>query len=242
MAVYLLSLRIGALLLMNPVFPGLGGFPVLRVLLTLSLSAVLVSGFSLTAEIPDVARLVSASLAEIAVGATLAFGVFCAFAAFSVGGKLLDVQSGLGLGAVFDPLTRSGAPLFGTLLGMAALAVFLAVDGHHMLMRGLVFSIEQVPLGSGFRGVPLEAVAGQFGLMFSLSVAVVGPVVFVLFLVEVALAVMSRLMPQMNVFLVSVPLKIAITISLLAISTGPLKQAMSRAFRSISIFWQQVLA
>jgi flagellar biosynthetic protein FliR len=219
---------------MTPIFSSLGGLLTARVLFTLALSAMLVSvvgpsGLGATTSLAD---LISASIAELVVGGTLAFGVFASFGAVTLAGKLIDIQSGLGLGAVFDPVTRVGAPLFGTLLNLVALAIFFAVDGHHAFLRGIAFSVQQVPLGTGFSTLPLDAVMRQFGLMFSLGVALVAPVIFVLFFVEVALAVMSRVLPQMNVFLVSVPLKIAIAIAMLAASAAPLGHVLERVPRS----------
>src|SRR3954470_3107046 len=95
-AVYLLSIRIGALFVMTPLLPGMSGMVKVRVLLTLALSALLVTGLGAPAAgaASSIGRLLVASMAELLVGATLAFGVFAAFGAASVAGKIIDVQSG----------------------------------------------------------------------------------------------------------------------------------------------------
>jgi flagellar biosynthetic protein FliR len=243
MAVFLVSLRIGVLLMMSPVFTGLQGLVTVRVLLTLMLSAVLVSGMQI-APAPmalAIGPVLLAALMELAVGATMAFGVMAAFGAFSVAGKILDVQSGFGIGSVYDPVTRAGAPVFATMLNMVAVVVFFGMDAHHAFLRGIVFSLQQVAPGTGLAALDGGAVIGQFGLMFSLGVALIVPVMLCLLLVEVGLAVVSRVLPQMNVFIVLVPVKLVAGIALFALTVVTLMPPMGRVFAAIFHFWEQVL-
>lgn len=241
--VYLLALRLGILLVMTPIFSTLSGLVAVRILFTLAVSVALVWGLGIRdANMPlSVGSLLVASLAELVVGATLAFGVFAAFGAFSLAGKILDVQSGFGIGSVFDPVTRAGSPLFATMFNLLAVAVFFGLDGHHALLRGIAFSVQQVPPGAGFSSLPAEAVMRQFGLMFSLGVALVAPVMFCLFLVEVGLALVSRVLPQMNVFVVGIPAKIVAAIAMLALTIDYLGPVMGRVYASIFNYWEQVL-
>lgn len=243
LSVFLVSLRIGVLLMMSPVFTGLSGLVTVRVLLTLMLSTLLVSEMRMTppAVALGVGPVLRAALAEVAVGATLAFGVMAAFGAFSIAGKVLDVQSGFGIGSVYDPVTRAGAPVFSTLLNMAGLMVFFSLEAHHALLRGIAFSMRQVAPGAGLAAFDADAVIRQFGLMFSLGVALIGPVMLCLLLVEVGLAVVSRVLPQMNVFVVLVPVKLVAGIALLALTVVGLAPPMGRLYASIFQFWEQVL-
>lgn len=243
LAVFLTAVRLGVLLLSTPILSGLGGLVLVRVLLTLALSAMLVTGLGLRVSglALEMVPLALAALAELVTGLTLAFGVFAAFGAFSVAGKVLDIQSGFGIGNVYDPVTRGGAPLFATMLNMVAVVAFFGMDAHHALLRGLAFSLRQVPPGSGFHGLDAEAVLRQFGLMFSLGVALVIPVMLCLLLVETALAIVSRVLPQMNVFVVAVPVKIVAGLALLAMTVGGLSPVMERVYGAIFIYWQQVL-
>jgi len=243
LAVFFTSVRLGVVLLLSPLFSNLSGMVAVRVLLTLALSAVLVSAPGVMLPPPTLALgpVLVAALCELAIGLTLAFGVFAAFGAFSVGGKLLDVQSGFGLGNIYDPVTRGGAPLFATLLNLVAVTVFFGLDAHHALLRGMVFSLHQLAPGSGLHAFDVEAVIRQFGLMFSLGVALVIPVVLCLLLAETGLAVVSRVLPQMNVFVVGVPVKIVVALAVLALTVGSLEPVMTRVYASIFIYWEQVL-
>ena len=244
MAVFFTALRLGVVLMMTPIFSNLSGLVTVRVLLTLALSALLVSGLGARLPPPalELGPVLLAALAELVTGLTLAFGVFAAFGAFSVAGKILDVQSGFGLGNVYDPVTRAGAPLFATLLNLAAVAVFFGMDAHHALLRGMAFSLREVAPGSGFHELDAEAVIRQFGLMFSLGVALIIPVMLCLLLAETGLAVVSRVLPQMNVFVVGVPVKIVVGLAVFALTMGTLQPVMARVYASIFIYWEQVLS
>lgn len=243
LCVYLLSLRLGVLFVMSPIFTNLSGMTTVRVLFTLALSLVFTSAFNVRPfAIPlEMAPIAAASFVELLVGATLAFGVFAAFGAFSVAGKILDIQIGFGIGSVFDPVTRAGAPLFATILGLLAVAAFFGMDGHHAFIRGVAFSIRQVPPGAGFHQLPIDAVIRQFGLMFSLGVSLIAPVMFCLLLVEAGLALMSRVLPQMNVFIVGMSVKIFSGIGMLALSVAFLGPRMGKIYASIFTYWEEVL-
>lgn len=243
LSVFLVAMRLGVLFLLTPLFSGLGGLATVRVLLTLALSAMLVSGQTFTAApVPvTLGPVVVAAIAELVVGAIMAFGLFAAFGAFSVAGKIVDVQSGFGIGNVYDPVTRGGAPLFGTMLNMVAVVAFFGLDGHHALMRGIVFSLQRVPPGAGLAAIPVEAAVSQFGLMFSLGVALVIPVIACLLLIEAGLAVVARVLPQMNVVIVLVPVKIVAGVALFALTTSTFGPAMGKVFASIFTYWEGVL-
>jgi len=242
-SVSLVSLRVGVLFLLAPVLAGLGRMVTIRVLLTLALSATFVSGaVALPAVRVDMGNLVAAAVAELVTGGVLAFGVFAAFGAFALAGKILDVQSGFGIGSVYDPVTRAGAPLFATLLDMGAVVMFFGMDAHHALMRGIAFSLQQVPPGTGLDAIPLDAVTRQFGLMFSLGVALMVPVLAVLLLVELGLAVVSRVLPQMNVIMVMVPAQVAAGLVVLALTITTLEAPMAKVFASIFTYWERALA
>ena len=245
LTVFFVAVRIGTVLVLSPVFTSLNGLITLRVLLTLALSVLLVSGMDLApapAAPPDLGQIVLGALGEVGLGLVLAFGVFAAFGAFAVAGKILDIQTGFGIGNVYDPVTRSGAAPFATMLKMVALVVFFSMDGHHALLRGLAFSLRQVEPGMALAEYAAAPVIRQFGLMFSLGVALIVPVMFCLLLAEVALAVVSRVLPQMNIFVIGVPVKMVAGLAVLALTVGAAAPSMGRVYASIFTYWEQVLS
>jgi flagellar biosynthetic protein FliR len=154
---------------------------------------------------------------------------------------MLDQQLGFGLANVFDPMTRVQAPLIASLFGLLAVVMFFTVDAHHALLRGFAYSLEKVPLGSGLHAFAPAALVHQFGLIFSFGLLLAAPVLFCLYLVEIGMAVISRNLPQMNIFMISIPVKIVcgmLLLSLLMTRLGPL---FDKIFGSIFQFWEEVL-
>lgn len=242
-AVLLCSLRLAALLLLTPVLQALSLPMQVRVLLILALSLSLVTGMHLTPTyLPtDVPGLMLASMTELMVGGLMAFGIFSAFAAFSFAGNALDLQMGFSIANVFDPVTKSQSPVIATLFGLVAVALFFAADGHHTLMRGVAYSLEHVPLGAAMPAVSPAAVAKQFGSIFSLGLMLAAPPLFCLFLVEICLAVLSRNLPQLNIFVLSVPIKIAVGLLILTYVAQHMNSVAAKIFDSAFSFWETAL-
>jgi flagellar biosynthetic protein FliR len=163
-----------------------------------------------------------------------------AFGAFAVAGRAMDLQIGFGVANLIDPTTRTQSPQMGTLLNLLALAVFFGVDGHHALLRGLAASFERIPPGVGLADAGPGVLAAQFGIAFSMGLALAAPVLVLLLLIDLGLAVMSRAMPQMNVYFVALPLKIFAGILILALSLPHVGPLMGRVFSSIFQFWDAV--
>lgn len=243
LAVLLIALRVGAVFALTPLF-ALGGMPVrVRLLFVLALAVTLASALAVPppATVLTLGGLVTAALAELVLGALLAFGLFTAFAAFQLAGRTLDLQMGFGVASLIDPATRTQAPLLGTFLNLLAVAVFFAIDGHHMVLRGLAFSIAHLPPGKPLAIIDAGAVIAQFGGMFVYALALAAPVLIVVLLVDIAMAVMARTMPQVNVFIVSLPLKILVGLFVLVASVRFMGPLMAHIFERLFDYWQRLM-
>src|SRR5690554_5674984 len=132
-------------------------------------------------------------------------------AAFQLAGQMIDVPMGFGLANVLDPQQGIRMPIVGQLQQIIALWIFLLVDGHHVLFRALVESYRLLPVGNlPFFAHGTELVVRAFSSMFLLGFTIALPIVGVLFLTNIGLGILVRLIPQVNVFMVSFPLKIMI--------------------------------
>lgn len=242
--VLLISIRFSGVFLMTPLF-AVGSVPVrIRVMLVLSLATFIVMTQGLTQSPVQytTGELLNAAASEMLIGLVLAFGVFAAFAAFLFGGRILDFQMGFGVANLIDPSTNTQGPLIGTVLNFIAVITFFLVDGHHMLIKGLAYSIERVPPGIMLAELPLAEVLAQFGAMFVYGLAVVAPAIFALLLLDVGMAVVARTMPQMNIFIVGIPLKIFVGLVVLAISLNYMGPLLERIYSSIFHYWEAALA
>lgn len=237
--VLLVTLRVLPLFLLAPVFGSAPAPALFRAALAFALAALIVAatGTALAAAPASVEELLVLALGELVVGAALAFGVAAAFAAFLFGGRLLDMQFGFGIANLIDPVTRTQAPLLGIGLNMLAVTVFFAADGHHLLIRALAFSLEQFPPGRSIAELNFSAVIAQAGVMFTLGLMLVAPAVFAVLLLDIGFALVARTMPQMNVFIIAIPFKVAVGILVLALSMRYVAAAMSKTFESVFRYW-----
>jgi flagellar biosynthetic protein FliR len=148
------------------------------------------------------------------------------FAGIEMAANLVAIQMGFGMATLLDPQTQAQNTLLAELLVLLATLVFLAMNGHHALLRLLAQSFQEVPLeitislpGSLFAYVPN---LGRF--MFSLAVQLLAPVLALLFLTQVAPGLVARAVPQIQVMIVGFPLTIALGfffLSLTLMVSGP---------------------
>ncbi|MGD8912214.1 MAG: flagellar biosynthetic protein FliR [Candidatus Thiodiazotropha sp.] len=241
-ATLLVATRFSPLFLLTPLFAVTRVPAHVRVLFVLALSFVIVIGLGLTPVEPPttLGGLMHAIVNELILGMTLAFGLFAAFGAFLFGGRIIDFQMGFGVANLIDPATQTQAPMLGTVLNLMAVMTFFLLDGHHLLIRGLVYSLQKIPPGSSLQEVDVQAVIAQFGVMFVYGLAVIAPVVAVLLMLDVGMAVAARTMPQVNMFIVGFPLKIFIGLMVLAISLNYMGPLLEKVYASIFLYWQQV--
>ncbi len=155
---------------------------------------------------------------ELALGAIMGFSASLIMASLEVAGHVVDMSMGLGLAGTVDPMFGSSVPLAGMFKGMAVTLIILSLDGHHTFIRAVRESFELMP--PGFSSVPeawavlnIQAAVG----VFKTGLALAAPVWAVSLVVDVALGVVARSVPQINMFVVGIPLKtIAGLVTLLA--------------------------
>jgi flagellar biosynthetic protein FliR len=240
LAVLLLTVRIAALLLLTPVLHAVPVPLTVRLLLVIALACVIAMPFGAaqTPAVDGLGALLEAVLREAAIGATLGLGVLMAFAGFSLAGRLVDVQIGFGIAQVFDPSTRSQVPVLSAVFGLLAAVFFFLVDGHHALLRGIAYSVERFPVGRGgtFAGAAEVLVRGMAAL-FTLGFALPAPIVLALLLVEFALGVVSRNLPQMNMLVMGMPVKIIAGLLALSVWAAGFAAPARRLYAGIYQVW-----
>lgn len=233
--------RIGAATLFAPVL-GVSQVPTsVRVLWIVGLGAVIFSGIhAVQAPLGDPITLVLAGASEILIGACFSFGLLTAYAATQFAGRALDIQIGFGVAAVLNPATRSMGALVGSVFGMTTMVMFLAMNGHHVLLRALVSSLENYPPGTFGFAPDLGALLGQSSAIFSFGLALAGPVMLALLLADIALAVMARSLPQLNVFVLSFAIKVVLGTVGLALSIRLSETIVESMFGSTFRFWSDM--
>jgi flagellar biosynthetic protein FliR len=171
---------------------------------------------------------------ELFIGFIIGFCAFLLFVGIQLAGQVVDIQMGLGMVNVIDPMSNIQVSVMGQYFYLIATLVFLVVDGHHMLLRALADSFTIIPLGHGaFTGTLAQLINTQFTTIFWIAFRVGAPIIGALFLTNVAMGVLSRTVPQMNVFIVGMPLNVAIGFLMVAISMGFYVYVLQGLFRGL---------
>ena len=165
---------------------------------------------------------------ETLVGATLGFGLRLVFMVFAPIGEVMSVQGGLGAASVLDPASGTSSVVLGVLLNSVALVVFLAIDGHHALLRGLAASFERLPLGDAFLTADhFGAMAGLGASLFEITARLAAPVTIVMLVANVGIGILARAIPQLNLIALQLPAFIGIILIVLGLASGPLTEAIA---------------
>ena len=158
-------------------------------------------------------------LQEVIVGLLIGFATGLIFAGVRYAGELIGFDMGFSIASVYDPETNDTLPIVGEVLYTFMAMVFLSLNGHHFILQALQLSYKAAPIG-GFTmsAVVSEKLVSMTGLMFAVAVKFAAPAMVAMFLTNVALAILTRVMPQMNIFGVAFPLKIGVGLLVLMTS------------------------
>jgi len=178
--------------------------------------------------------LVGTLLGEVAIGAILGLAVRFTFAGIGLAGELAAIQMGEGLPAALDPHTMEQVSAVSHLLDQVAVMTFLAVGGHHSLLAALGQSLSLVPpLSVGYGGRVLELLLGLFGAALTLAIRLAAPLGAAMLASMVALGLLNRVAPQVNVFMISFALTIGVGLLVLLAALPVLGAVMASSFREL---------
>ncbi|HRK21159.1 MAG TPA: flagellar biosynthetic protein FliR [Fimbriimonadaceae bacterium] len=218
-AFFLVFVRCTALMLSSPIF-GSQTTPVhIRVMTTLALSGALV--FALHPVPPHLPTNLGEMLLsvgnEAACGLLLGAFVSMTMMAVQFAGSFLDLHVGLGMSQVMNPVTGVPSSVITQFKAMLALIVFIGIQGHQFVIQAFVKSYETMPtLSLATMGPLQDGLIGLVGEMSILALQIAAPVAAVGLIVDTAMGIVNRAVPQMPVFLVGLPVKIGA--SMLALS------------------------
>ncbi len=229
-AIFLVLLRCTALVFAAPIF-GHHAVPTLvKFGLGAALTVAMVKGI---APAPDAVPLVLAAPLEVVIGLSLGFVLSLGFQAVELAGRLISIQTGLSLGNVYNPLQEDQSTALDPFFSIMAGLLFLAMGLHLAIVKVLARSFEVYPLGGGWPiDLPLTA-AQTTALALELGVRVALPLALVLLLAELAVALLSRAIPQINVFMFGIPIKMVIGFALLAVAMPTLISGAASIYRFI---------
>jgi len=176
-----------------------------------------------------------ATTSQVALGLIVGYVASLVFVGVQFAGELIDLQIGFAVANVINPATQQNITIIGELQLTIATLLFLAADGHHLLIEGIAGSFTLVPLPYIHLDPSVMADATSFLSLSLFDVfKIAAPAAAALFLTNISLAFMARVAPQMNVFVVGFPIQIAVGMIVLAISIPLLGVAAPDIFSNVA--------
>ena len=159
----------------------------------------------------DVLPLGGLVLKELFVGLAFAFSLACLFAAIQVAGSILDTLIGFSFGAIVDPIIGTNGAVLNQVYGLIGVMIFIVINGDAWVIQGLAKSYEAIPLvDAPDMSTLVEGAQVVFSGIFAAAIEVCAPVTLATLLTDVAFGLVSRVVPQLNVFGVGFPAKVTV--------------------------------
>ena len=224
-------IRTGSILLMAPVFGAMNVPMQVKLGLTLVLT-LLLTPLAPPAAMPEgLVNLATSVGGEILIGASIGLSVRFIFAGIEFAGQVASFQMGLSMASAYDPLSSSQSTIFGKMMSILTILVFLSVNGHLMVLMALQKSFDVIPpYGLALSGGFIDAIVGFSKEMFVLAFKFSAPIVAILIFVNIALGIMSRIVPQINMFAIGFAITILVGFVMLAISLPVFETALTDVF------------
>ncbi len=187
---------------------------VVAVALAVGLTGLAMHGQTIPTEPLQVAGLM---VVQLLVGLLFAFAIAALLAAVQTAGGFADILSGFSFGATVDPINGNPGGVFSELYALIGVMLFIAIGGDAWMLRGMARTFTLVPLTKAPQlGSLAHAAELSFTSIFTSALEVAAPVMLTLLITDVAFGMVSRVVPQMNVFSVAFPLKVGVSLLVVA--------------------------
>jgi flagellar biosynthesis protein FliR len=174
---------------------------------------------------------------QMLIGIGMGFAARIVFAAIDMAGEFIGLQMGLGFATFYDPLSSSQTPVVAEYLGLIGLMLFLSMNGHLMYVATLAQSFHAIPVGTFISAGSWLNLAELGSKIFSFGLLISLPIIVALMITNLALAVLTRAAPQLNIFALGFPLTLFGGFFALAIAmnylAGPYQQIFELALSAM---------
>lgn len=214
--VFLVFVRIGAVLMAAPMF-GHGSVPVrVKIFFSLLMAYALVGLVPgpLPEHITEPLPLLLAVAVEVLTGVSIGYAAQFIFWTVQFAGEIVGFQMGLSLAQAYNPIDGQHANPIGRIIGLSFLMVFILIDGHHLILQGLVSSFSIVPLAGAEVQATGPLLLQWTGGLFVTAMRVASPFMVTIFLVDLTLGIFARMVPQADLFSLGLPLKLFVGVGL----------------------------
>lgn len=224
--------RILALLVIAPPFGNTALSVRARLLLGLSIALAITPALP---KMPDVEPASGIGLwilaQQMLIGFSMGFVMRLIFSAIDMAGNLISMQMGLGFATFYDPANSAQTAVISEIIGLLALLLFLAIDGHLMIIATLTHSFTAIPVSATALGRGTWLNLANFGIVvFSSGLLLSLPIIVALLITNIAMGVLSRAAPQINLFAVGFGISLTMGFGLLAVGLSYLATPLQHLF------------
>ncbi len=227
----LVLVRVSVILIMLPIFSAAQVNTMVRFGLGLVITIVVWSTVPPMPLLDGIGPLTAAVFSQAFIGFVFGFVAFLVFVGIQFAGEVMDIEVGFSIVNVINPLTSSTVSVLGEFQLALGSLIYLISNAHHFLFQGLAGSFTLLPLPYVTITPGLETdLTGFFGQAFFMVFQIAGPIGVTLFLVNVGLALMARVAPQMNIFAIGFPLQIMVGLTMMVLSLPLLENVLPQVF------------
>ncbi|AOV08255.1 flagellar biosynthetic protein FliR [Sporosarcina ureilytica] len=201
-----------------------------------------------TIEIPEIpidGHYILLVMKEAVIGLAIGMIAYIIMAAIQIAGGFIDFQMGFAVANIIDPQTGAQSPLLGQFFNSLAMLLLLALNGHHLLLDGIFYSYQFLPIEGGWpafgSGSVAKFVLTTFAAVFAIAFQMSIPIVATLFLVDLALGITARTVPQLNIFVVGFPIKIGVSFLVLSIMMVVMVGVMQKLFQFMIVSMRDLM-
>jgi len=229
----LASLRIGAFLVVSPIF-GSTAIPVQVRVIAAAFLAVMVMGYS---QVPDIEsfselRIIAVIITELLIGIAAGLILTIWFSAAVLAGEKIATSAGLGYAAQIDPNSGGQTPVVSQMLSLFMIILFLSVNGHLVVLRTMLESYSYLPIGAmPAWGAFIKGGISAASAMFVAASIIMLPIAIIMLLINLAVGVITRSSPQLNLFSFAFPISLLTIFILFYLSVD----SMSHALKDLGI-------
>ncbi|RMD93825.1 MAG: type III secretion protein, partial [Calditrichaeota bacterium] len=154
-------------------------------------------------------------------------------------GRIIGNQMGLGIAELIDPESGAQASPVGNFYSLTAILLFLILNGHHFIIAAIYETFRFIPLNTNsfISTLAIKQLLLAFNELFKIAIKIAAPALVTLFIIEVCMGIMARLVPQMNIFFIGLPVRLGIGLFIL-IASLPIFNLLLESFIKL---WQRDL-
>lgn len=237
--------RVMALLMIMPIFDNQKIIPQFKILISILVSYVLfpivdAQNFVMPATMGAIVWII---LKEIFLGLVIGFTAKLVFVAVELGSNFAGVQMGFGASSVVDPISNSSTLVIATFQVWVATMLFLSLNGHHLFFSAIAETFYKIPIGTAsMTGGLAKTIVDYTATVFLVSIKLAAPITAVMIMTNAVLGIISRFVPQMNVFVMSFPLSIGIGLIILSASIPFIAYMIKSLFELMSFDIAKVIS